>query len=110
MTVSIVKLFPTAVLSTTAETLFTMPANPASSVLKNGRLCVTNNDTAARTVSLYTAAAATAASCFVAARSLQAGETAYIDVPTLGVGDLIVGKASAGAVVTVHEAGGVLYS
>jgi hypothetical protein len=110
MTISVSKLFQPTVLSVAGETLFTMPTTPASSVLKNARMSVCNTSASARTVSFYTSAAATAASCFVSARSIAAGETVYIDIPTMAPGDVLVGKADAAASITVHEAGGILYS
>lgn len=104
------KLFPATVLTTSAATLYSVPLLPATGTLKNVRVSLTNTMAVPITATLYTDVAATAASCFLSAASIAGNETIYVDVPTLAVGDALVGKAGANTAITVHECGGNLFT
>ncbi len=112
MTLSIIKLFPPQALSTGATTIFTCPG-PSTTVLKNGRVRLTNFDSSAHAVSLYTVPSGGAVSSTYAcmsSQSLAAGSYTDLDIPTMAVGDVLKALADAGAVVNIQELGGVLFS
>lgn len=113
MTPTIQQLFTPFQLGVAAAVFFTMPTLPASSVLKNGRVRLTNTSAGPVTATLYAAAAATpsaAANCFLSSVSVPANSSMDVDVPSLGAGDTLRGLAGSGAVITVHELGGVIFS
>lgn len=88
-------------------------AQPAGSVLKNGRIRLTNTSASAATATLYAAPSATAsapANCFLSALSIAANSFADVDIPTLTGGDTLRGLAGTATVITCHEMGGVSYS
>jgi hypothetical protein len=113
MTLSVVQLFAASQMPTgAAGVIYEMPTTPAASVLKNGRLRLTNTTAAPVTVSLHADVAANAsgaANAFLDNYSLGAHTAQDFDIPTLKAGDTLRGLAS-GAGVTVHEMGGALYS
>ena len=113
MALSVVQLFQPVQLAAAAAVLYTMPASPATSVLKNGRVRLTNTSASAVPVTLYAAAAATAsnaASCCLSAQSIPANSYIDVDIPTLTAGDTLRGFAGTANVITMHELGGILYS
>lgn len=113
MAVTVSQLFTPQVLAGAAAVLYTMPTSPASSVLKNGRVRLTNTTGGALTVTLYADVAANAsgtANCFLNAVSIAANGYLDTDIPTLKAGDTLRGFASATPGITMHELGGVLYS
>ena len=113
MALSIQQLFTPVQLAAAAAVLFTMPTTPSTSVLKNGRVRLTNTSGAAVPVTLYADAAATAsgvANCCLSAVSIGANSYLDIDLPTLKAGDTLRGFAGTANVITMHELGGVLYS
>lgn len=113
MALTISQLFPASQIATgAAAVLYTMPTDPGTSVLKNGRIRLTNTTAGALTVSLYADVAATAsgaANAFLDVYSIAAHTSAEVDIPTLKAGDTLRGLAS-GAGVTAHEMGGTIYS
>jgi hypothetical protein len=107
------KLFAPALLGTSASVIYTMPATPTTSVIKNLRVRLTNTDTVARAVTLYAvpdAGSPSATNNFLPNISLAAGSFLDVDVPTLDVSDTLQGLASAASVVNIQEIGGTLYS
>lgn len=113
MALTVAQLFPPVQLSNAVAVLYTMPANPVTSVLKNGRLRLTNTSAAAVSVTLYADAAgnaSSAANCCLSAVSIGANAYIDIDIPTLKAGDTLRGLASTANVVTMHELGGIIYS
>jgi len=113
MALTIAQLFTPVVLPSSVGVLYTVPASPSTYVLKNGRVRLTNTTAGAVTATLYADASATASSaanCFLFGVSLAAGTSLDVDLPTMRAGDTLRGLASAGASITMHEAGGVLYS
>ncbi len=113
MALTVTQLFPPAQLAGSAAVLYSMPSLPATSVLKNGRIRLTNTSGAAVPVTLYAAPSATASSaanCCLSAVSIAGNSYLDVDIPTLIAGDTLRGFAGTGGVVTMHELGGVLYS
>lgn len=113
MALTFTQLFTPVVLPSSVAVLYIMPTLPATTVLKNGRVRLTNTTAGAVTATLYADAAAEAsgtANCFLFAVSIAAGASLEVDIPTLRAGDTLRGLAGAGASITMHEAGGTLYS
>ena len=113
MALTIAQLFAPVQLPASAAVLFTMPTSPSTSVLKNGRVRLTNTSGSAVPVTLYAAASGTAsgvANCCLSAVSIAANGYLDVDIPTMTAGDTLRGFAGTGSVITMHELGGVLYS
>lgn len=113
MAITIAQLFTPVQLPNAVGVLYTMPTLPASSVLKNARLRLTNTTGGPVAATLYADVAATAsgaANCFLSAVSIAAGASLDVDIPTLKAGDTLRGLAAAANSITAHEMGGVLYS
>jgi hypothetical protein len=113
MAISIAQLFAPVQLSNAVGVLFSMPTSPTTSTLKNGRMRLTNTTGGAVSATLYAAASATASSaanCFLSGVSIAANSSIDVDIPTLAAGDTVRGVASAGASITAHEMGGIIYS
>lgn len=113
MALAIYKLFVPFQLPNAVAVFFTMPATPATSVMKNGRLRLTNATGGPVTATLYADAAATASGAvnmFLNAVSIAANTSIEVDIPTMAAGDTLRGLAGAAASITVHEMGGVIQS
>ena len=113
MALSISQLFVPVQLPNAAAVLYTMPASPATGVLKNGRVRLTNTSGSAVAVTLYADASATASSaanCCLNAVSVAANGYLDLDIPTMKAGDTLRGFAGTANVITMHELGGVVYS
>lgn len=113
MALTITQLFTPLQLPASTEVLYTVPSSPPTTVLKNGRIRLTNTDGAAISVTLYAAAAAVpsnAASCFVSADAILGNSSVEIDLPTMRAGDTLRGFAGTASAITMHEIGGTLYS
>lgn len=113
MALTISQLFTPQVLPAAAGVLYTVPSTPATTVLKNGRVRLTNTTAGAVAVTLYSAAAAVPsaeANAFLFAESIAAGKSLDVDLPTMRAGDTLRGFAASASSITMHEAGGILYS
>lgn len=113
MALTISQLFTPVQLPNAVAVLFTMPTTPTNSVLKNGRVRLTNTTGGAVAVTLYADVAATASSAaneFFPAKSVPANDYIDVDIPTLKAGDTLRGFAGAATSITMHELGGILYS
>lgn len=111
MALTFTKLFAPTVLTTSAATIYTCPATPTSSLLKNGRVRFTNTTAGAVTVTAYAvpvAGAAAAGNCFVNTYSI-AGNGGYLDIdlPMLAAGDFFQALAGAATSITVQALDGV---
>lgn len=112
MTITISKLFAPVQLGTSASTVYTCPATPATT-LKNARVRLSNNTGGAVNVTLHAVPAAgspSATTMFLSVASIAANAYLDTDIPTLGPGDMLQALASAAASVSIHEIGGVLSS
>lgn len=113
MALTVTQLFQPVQLPAAAAVLFTMPASPVSSTLKNGRVRLTNTSAVAVPVTLYSAAAASAngaPTMCLNAVSIPANGYLDIDIPTMIAGDTLRGFAGTANVITMHEMGGVIYA
>lgn len=113
MALTIQQLFSPVQLAAAVGVLFSMPTSPTTSILKNGRVRLTNTSAGAVPVTLYADASATgssAANCCLSAVSIAGNSYLDVDIPTLKAGDTLRGFAGTANVITMHELGGVLYS
>lgn len=113
MSIQFLKLFSPALLTGSAATIYTMPSLPISSLLRNGRVLLTNIDSVAHAVTLYAVPNGGTASTtneFLSAMSIGAGQSIPVDVPQLGFGDFLQGFADTGAKVNIQALDGVIQS
>jgi hypothetical protein len=113
MALTISQLFTPVQLPASAAVLYTVPATPGTTVLKNGRVRLTNTTAGAVTATLYADAAASvsaAGNCFLSAVSIAAGASLDVDLPTMRAGDTLRGFAGSATSITMHEMAGILYS
>lgn len=102
------KLFNPALLTASAATYYTSPANTRTLVKK---LTFTNTDTVARTVTVYvipSGGSASATNTLISARALAAGETYECfeaEGHVLSTGDFIQALASTTSVVSIQGSG-----
>lgn len=113
MALTIAQLFTPIQLPTSVGVLYITPASPATTVIKNLRVRLTNTHTNAVAVTLYADAAAAPsanANCCLFSYSIAANNYVDIDIPTLRAGDTLRGFAGTATAVTMHEVGGAIYS
>jgi hypothetical protein len=113
MALTFTQLFAPTVLAAAAAAIYTCPASPTTTVLKNGRVRFTNTSATAVTVTAYAvpnAGAAGPGNCFLNAESIAANAHMDVDIPTLAAGDAFQAFASAATSITASEIGGVLFS
>lgn len=114
MALSFVKLFQPTALGTSAASIYQVPTAPNTSLLRNGRLRLTNNATSAQAVSLYAvpsgATTATTTNAFLPAVSIAANQALEVDVPQLAAGDSIYAVCGVVATVNAQAMDGVLQS
>lgn len=114
MALSFVKLFQPTALGTTAVSIYAVPAAPATTLLRNGRVRLNNEATSAQAVSLYAVPAgsttATTTNSFLPSVSIAANASLEVDVPQLGAGDAIYAVCGVAAAVNIQSMDGVLQS
>ena len=113
MTISYSAFFAPTVLGTTAGTLYTVPSSPASTLLRGGRVRLTNTTGSAQSVTLYAVPAAgspVAGNAFVSGKSIAANDYLDIDVPLMGPGATLQALAGAATSVTAHMLSGSLFA
>ena len=113
MTISYSKFMDPTVLGVAAATLFTVPATPASTLLRGGRMRLVNTTAGAVTATLYAvplAGAAAAGNAFVSGKSIAANDYLDVDVPLMGPGGFVQGLAGAATSITAHMISGSLFS
>lgn len=113
MALTVAQLFQPQQLTASSAVIYSMPTSPTTTVLKNGRIRLTNTSGAAVPVTLYAAPSATASAasnCCLSAVSISGNGYLDVDIPTLLAGDTLRGFAGTANIITVHELGGVLYS
>ena len=112
MSITYTTFFNPTVLTTSAATLYTVPASPSSTVLRGGRLRLANTTAGAVTVTLYAvplAGSAAAGNAFVSGKTISANDFLDVDVPLMGPGAFIQGLAGAATSITAHMISGSLF-
>lgn len=113
MALTVIKLFAPLQLGTGETTIYQCAAAPSTTVLKNGRLRLSNITAGAVTVTLHnvpSGGSAGDANAFMKGESIAANSHVDVDMPTLAAGDTVSGLAGAATSINVQELGGVLYS
>jgi hypothetical protein len=113
MTISYSQFMAPTVLGVAAATLFTVPATPASTLLRGGRMRLVNTTAGAVTATLYAvplAGSAAAGNAFVSGKSIAANDYLDVDVPLMGPGGFVQGLAGAATSITAHMISGSLFS
>jgi len=107
------KLFEPAQLTTSAATYYTVPTSPPTSLLRNGRIRLSNNTAGAVTVTVYAvpaSGAASATNAILSAYSLAANSALDIDLPQMKAGDFLQALAGAATSISIHSIDGVIFS
>jgi hypothetical protein len=113
MTITYDKFFAPVVLGTAAVTLFTVPALPASTLLRAGRMRFTNTTASPITATGYVVpplGTAADSNAFVKAKSVPANDFLDVDVPIMPAGAFLQALAGAATGVTVHMLSGSYFS
>lgn len=114
MTITYSAFFAPTVLGTTAATLGSpVPSTPTTTLLRGGRIRLTNTTAGAATVTLYAVpfgGTAGVGNAFLAAKSINANDFLDVDVPIMPAGAFIQALASAATTITAHMISGGLYS
>lgn len=114
MALSFVKLFAPVALGTTAVAIYTVPAAPTTTLLRNGRLRLSNQATTASAATLYAvpsgSTTATTTNSFLPAVSISPNASLEVDVPQLAAGDAIYALCGVANAVNAQAMDGVLQS
>lgn len=113
MALTFLQLFTPKVLTTSAATIYTLPASPTTNFIGNGRIRFTNVTAGAITVNAWAIPAAGSAAdgnAFMKTESIPANSHVDVDLPQMIAGDFIQALASAGTSITVHAISGIIYS
>jgi hypothetical protein len=113
MTISYSAFMSPTVLGTSAATMFTVPAAPASTLLRGARMRLTNTTAGPVTATLYAvplAGTAAAGNAFVSGKSIAANDFLDVDVPLMGPGAFVQALAGAATSITAHMVSGSYFS
>lgn len=113
MSTSYSNFFAPTVLTTSAATLYLVPASPTTSLLRGGRMRFTNTAAGPITVTAYAvppAGTAAVGNAFLSGKSIAAGDYLDVDVPIIPAGGFIQALASANTSITAHMLSGSLFS
>jgi hypothetical protein len=94
MTIGYSSFFTPIQLAAAAGALYTVPTSPSATLLRGGRIRLTNTTAGAVTVTLYAVPAAgtpLAANAFASAKSIAANDFLDMDVPILPAGASLQG-------------------
>ena len=113
MTISYSSFFPPTVLGIAAATLFTVPASPNTTLLRGGRIRLTNTTAVAAAATLYavpSAGSAAVGNAFVFGKSIAGNDFLDVDVPLMGPSAFVQGLAGTAASITTHMISGSFFS
>ena len=114
MALSFVKLFQPTELATSAASIYAVPSAPTTTLLRNGRLRLSNEATTAAAVSLYAVPSgtttATTTNSFLPSVSIAPNNSLEVDVPQLSAGDAIYAVCGVANAVNAQAMDGVLQS
>jgi hypothetical protein len=111
MSITYTSFFVPTVLTTSAATLYAMPA-AAGMLLRGARIRLTNTTGTAATATLYAvpgAGTAGVANAFLFAKSVGANDFLDVDVPILPAGSTLQALAGTATAITAHMLGGSLF-
>jgi hypothetical protein len=113
MAITYSNFFAPTVLGIAAATLFTVPTTPTTTLLRGGRVRMTNTTGVAQTVTLYavpSAGAAGVGNAFLSAKSIAGNDYLDVDVPIMPAGAFMQGLASLAASITIQPLAGSYFS
>jgi hypothetical protein len=113
MALQFTKLFAPQQLGNSNGTIYTMPATPNTLLLRNGRVRLTNTDSAAHAVTLNAVpngGSASATNQILPAVSIPPNGYLDVDIPQLAFNDSIQGFADTANKVSIAAMDGVLQS
>jgi hypothetical protein len=113
MAITYISFFAPTVLTTSAATLFTVPATPTSTLLRGGRVRFTNTTAGAVTVTAYavpSAGTAAAGNAIISGKSIAANDYIDVDLPLMGPSAFLQALASANTSITAHMISGSYFS
>lgn len=113
MAITFAKLFQPGQLANASTLIYTVPASPATTLLSNGRVRLTNTTAGAVAATLYAVPAAGAASAtnmFLPGVSIAPNDFVDVDVPQMAAGDALYGFAGASASISISVLDGFLQS
>lgn len=112
MTIAYSNFFVPTVLTTSAATLYTVPSTTAATLLRGGRMRLTNTTALTATVSLYAvpaAGTAGAGNAFANNKNVPANDFIDVDVPIMPVGAFIQALSGTATAITAHMISGSLF-
>ncbi len=114
MTISYVQLFEPIVLTTTDQTIYTVPTTPTTNLLRGGRIRFSNSSSSAVQITAYAVPlngiSASPGNVFAPNISVPANGFIDIDVPLLSPGDSIQALAGSNSAITVSAINGAIFS
>ena len=113
MTISYSSFFAPVQLAATAGLIYTTPTTPTSTLLRGGRVRLTNNTATAATATLYAVpngGSVGVSNVFVSAKSIAGNDFLDVDVPILPAGASLQGLSGTANAITVHMISGSLFS
>lgn len=113
MAITYTKLFPPTALTTALATLYTVPAIPATSLLRGARVRLTNTSGSPKVARLYAVPAASAAAdvnTFFSDQTIPASGYVDVDVPIMQSGDILQATATGGVGVNIQAIAGGVFS
>lgn len=113
MAIAYVKLFQPTLLTTSDATIYTVPSIPATTLLRNARVRLTNFTTSATTGRVHavpSAGAVSTTNAFFYEVTIPANDYVDVDVPILASGDTIQARAGTASAVNIQAIAGGLFS
>lgn len=114
MTISYVQFFEPIVLTTSDQTIYTVPTSPTTNILRGGRVRFANSSASAVQVSAYAVPANGSASApgnvFAPGISVPSYGFIDVDVPLMSAGDFIQAVAGSASAITMSAINGALFS
>lgn len=113
MAITFAKLFSPGQLSASNTQLFVIGTSPATNLLSNGRVRLSNISGAPVAVTLYAVPSGGSPSSvneFLPAESIAPNDHMDLDLPQLGAGDSLYGFASTAAAVSIFAMDGFIQS
>ena len=113
-TITFSQLFaPNQVDNAAVETLYTVPATPSNTILRNGRVRFANTTSGAVTIkgwAVPSAGSPTDSNVFLPTKSIPANDYIDVDVPVIAAGGMIQAQAGAATSITATAIDGFLQS
>jgi len=114
MTISYLQFFEPKVLTTSDQTIYTVPTNPTTNLLRGGRVRFANSSASAVQITAYAvpsgSTAASPGNVFAPNISVPSNAFIDVDVPLLGPGDSIQALAGVNAAITMSAINGAIFS